>query len=49
MVRKRFQTTIPVPENQYVRLQGNTSPIGNIYIKQKHIKTMLYNNTKFQI
>lgn len=28
MVRKRFQTTIPVPESQYVRLEGNTSPIG---------------------
>lgn len=32
MGRKRFQTTIPVSDSQYVRPQGNTSPIGNIYI-----------------
>lgn len=32
LCRKRFQTTIPVNENQYDRLQGNTSPIGMLFI-----------------
>lgn len=42
LVRKRFQTTIPVPENQYVRLQGNTSPIGKG--KKKYSPPLCYDS-----